>query len=724
MGRVWIPKSFLVHLLLLSAPPPSPSNNPATLAHSCLHRLGSHALALRLFLKISSFASCADKDDRRFTRLDATYANQQLQNALHQRNTEEVWRSLQTLIKKNGIFPEPASLNNSFTLLSYGGDALSLNRAYKLLARVKAEQRLDLLDGDSLCLLALAFARANMPDFAANALRLLVREDFFPSLKVWTTILEHLMVQATGASLAAKLFLEICMYLKRSALIEQESTNTDSLLAMTPNQEAFNLALEACVTGGNSVKAEEIIDQMGNFDLAPDNSSFCSLIKTYVKDGRMRALKMILPRMTKAGVVPNQATLNTLLSAYVNLDDVDAAGQLLRRWLQAGQCGKVASDEPHDSKVRQETKSSATNTAISEGTKSKMVYAEQLLSTWGTILGTPDAEAYGTVLKGFVSKGRVLDAAQLLIDLQERESYEYVECQHAIDGLLQLGIREGAHGILHAMAALNAPADVHAYASLLQAYCQIPQPEKAEEVIKDAKMIGHQLAIACHEALIDMYLLLQDYSSAFSVFTGIKKCGLVPLEASFTLLLKVFETSKKPSLMRKVLEVACLNPPMQVELKHWNATVETFCKARMMFDAKCTVKRMKQLGFQPDATTYNALLNGYYTHGGKTNEILLLWPEVTQLNILREGIEPLKFTKDLLDGFLHAFVRFGYFKKALDVVSKMEEQKFYVDKTKYKKLYLQYHRDLFTSSHASQRRVDKSQERRKQVGEFKNWVGL
>eukprot|EP00249_Psilotum_nudum_P021500 c28128_g1_i1 orf=1-264(+) len=87
MGRVWIPKSFLVHLLLLSAPQSAP-NNPATLAHSCLHRLGSHALAsssepLRLFMKISSFASCADKDDRRFIRLDATYANQQLQNALH-----------------------------------------------------------------------------------------------------------------------------------------------------------------------------------------------------------------------------------------------------------------------------------------------------------------------------------------------------------------------------------------------------------------------------------------------------------------------------------------------------------------------------------------------------------------------------------------------------------------------------------------------------------------
>ena len=133
---------------------------------------------------------------------------------------------------------------------------------------------------------------------------------------------------------------------------------------------------------------------------------------------------------------------------------------------------------------------------------------------------------------------------------------------------------------------------------------------------------------------------------------------------------------------------------------------------------------MKQLGFDANAHTYVFLLGGYILVGSKTNEILLLWAEIKENLAPKDGSTPLQLTEELLNGFLTIFVKYGYFKNALDVIAKMEERKFWADKEKYRNMYWQLHKDLYTSKHRSQRRVDMSQERRKQVDAFKNWVGL
>ena len=60
----------------------------------------------------------------------------------------------------------------------------------------------------------------------------------------------------------------------------------------------------------------------------------------------------------------------------------------------------------------------------------------------------------------------------------------------------------------------------------------------------------------------------------------------------------------------------------------------------------------------------------------------------------------------------------------MDVISKLEERSMWVDKEKYKDMYGNLHKTLYTSKQRSQQRGGMSQERRGHVNAFRTWVGL
>jgi pentatricopeptide repeat protein len=278
--------------------------------------------------------------------------------------------------------------------------------------------------------------------------------------------------------------------------------------------------------------------------------------------------------------------------------------------------------------------------------------------------------------------------------------------------------------MLEAMTIKNMPADNMSYATLVKAYCKLPQPVKAEAVLQEACKVGHLLDIGFYVSVIDAYNLVQDYNSAHRVFHEMKCRGVSPLEPILDRLLAFFEKQDKPYLMLKLLNTSARDPPLKMALYHWNRTIQVFCKGKLVSDAKASVRTMRRLGIDADANTYVFLLSGYILMGNKTNEILLLWTEIKDKLSPIDGGNPIQLTEELLAGFLTIFIKYGYFKNAMDVISKLEERNMWADKEKYKDMYWRLHRRLYTSKHRSQRRVDMSQERRRHVDAFKAWVGL
>lgn len=633
--------------------------------------------------------------------IDPKFLILRLEKFLEHKNADQAWQALQKLKRAGADFPEKHLIRESLALFA-AGDALCLLRAHKIMSRLNKEDKLDYVDGDLLGSLSLAYAKADMFDLSANAFRLMLQKHHYPPLALWKTLLESWVQNPRGAVYAVKVFLEICRYCSHASSEHKSKTKS-----VTPDKEAFLIALRACAVLGESGKAEEVLNQMGRFSLSPDNACFCSLMKAHEKGGSIEHVKKVLLRMKQAQEVPDRTTLNSLLTACVNIGEVDVAAQLVLCW-----GGKVKGGL-------------GGNEGESGSSKDKSHHEiHESIREWKGALESPCGETYTLLLKAFLQKNRVADAAKFLGKLYCTEDSDYISCSFAIDGVLKLGLRDEINYMLQELAVQNTPADSMSYGMLVKAYCKLPQPLKAEAVLQDARRVGHLLDIGCYDSVIDAYNLLQDYDCAQRVFRDMKRHAVVPLEPILNKLLAFFEKHGKPYLMFKLLESASRDPPLKMELQQWNKAVQSFCKGKLLFDAKAVVRRMKEVGFDLDANTYVFLLSGYILMGNKTNEILLLWAEIKEKLAAKPGSAPLRLNEELLNGFLTIFVKYGYFKNALDVIARMEERKFWVDKQKYKNMYWHLHKDLYTSKHRSQRRVDMSQERRKQVDAFKIWVGL
>ena len=71
---------------------------------------------------------------------------------------------------------------------------------------------------------------------------------------------------------------------------------------------------------------------------------------------------------------------------------------------------------------------------------------------------------------------------------------------------------------------------------------------------------------------------------------------------------------------------------------------------------------------------------------------------------------------------LYNFVRGTYFARDLEVISMMKQHKMFIDKFKYRELYLKFHRNLYKNKKAHKAETKAQFTRREQVMAFKKWV--
>ena len=123
------------------------------------------------------------------------------------------------------------------------------------------------------------------------------------------------------------------------------------------------------------------------------------------------------------------------------------------------------------------------------------------------------------------------------------------------------------------------------------------------------------------------------------------------------------------------------------------------------------------LQFEPNDQTYLSLINGYVT-AEKYFGVLMLWNEVKR-KVSPDKEKGIKFDHSLVDAFLYAMVKGGFFDAVMQVVEKSQEMKIFVDKWRYKQAFMENHKKLKVS-----RLRKRSFRKMEALIAFKNWVGL
>uniref|UniRef100_A0A1D1Z6U5 Pentatricopeptide repeat-containing protein At1g69290 n=1 Tax=Anthurium amnicola TaxID=1678845 RepID=A0A1D1Z6U5_9ARAE len=491
------------------------------------------------------------------------------------------------------------------------------------------------------------------------------RNRFFAPFEAWGHLLIRVARRNGGFDGFVRVFEENC----RIAIEER-------IDSMKPDLGACNEVLEGCCRDlGSVADAERVVEIMSALGVPQDARSFGCLAYLYASKGLQGRLFELEKLMSGLGISDKSVLYGNLIGGYVRCRDFGSILSVILRVLREEQ-------DSHGEYAH--------------------VFSE---------------ESYTEVVKCFVENGRIKELAGLVIESQQLESSRSTSIgigdtvgYRIVNACVNLGLLDKAHSILDEMNARGACVGLGVYSSILKAYCKERRTAEAAQLVTEICAAGLQLDPGSYDALIDASMSGRDFQSAFSLFRDMREARLPDLKVSYLTIMTGLMENHRPELMAGFLDSVVDDPRVEVAPHDWNSIIHAFCKVGRLEDARRTYRRMVFLQFEPNEQTYVSLINGYVS-AEKYFSVLILWTEVR-----RKGI---KLDNALLDAFLYALVKGGFFDAAMQVVEKAQELKIFVDKWRHKQAFMENHKKLKVAK--VRRRNFRKMEA---LIAFKNWAGL
>ncbi|KNA16569.1 hypothetical protein SOVF_087600 [Spinacia oleracea] len=586
-----------------------------------------------------------------------------LQQSLSTADTDEAWKSFKSLTNTSS-YPSKSLTNSLITHLSSLSDVHNLKRAFTAVVFL-VEKNPNLLDFDSVSRVLSSMAAANYAAPAFSLVKCMFKNRFFVPFDMCGPVLVEISKKNGSFVGYLGVFHENC----RVAIDEK-------LDFMKPNLDACNAALEGCCSDLESVEeAERVIELMSVLGVRPNELSFGLL-------GYLYALKGLEGKIVELG---------SLMGGFGFTDKMVFLSYLIRGYVKAGSMESVS-------------KTVLCSLKAGEGDGSKF-----------------SEETYCEIVKGFLKHGSIKDLAALVAEAQMSEPENVVGEQSTGFGIVNactvLGMLDKAHSILDEMKAKGAVVGLGVYLSILKAYCKEYRTAEAAQMVAEINCSGLHLDVSCYDSLIEASMSSQDFQSAFSLFRDMRDARISELKGSYLTIMTGLTENNRPELMAAFLDEVVEDPRIEVGTHDWNSIIHAFCKAGRLEDASRTFRRMAFLHFGPNEQTYLSLINGYVV-AGKYFNVLMLWNEVKR-RVSTDDYGGFKLNHKLIDAFLYALVKGGFFDAVMQVVDKSREWKIFIDKWRYKQAFMETHKKLKVSK--LRRKNFKKMEA---LIAFKNWAGL
>lgn len=521
----------------------------------------------------------------------------------------------------------------------------------------------NLLDFETLVTLLGSMKSANTAAPAFALVRSMFKSRYFMPFSLWG----HLLVDISRKNGIFASFLSVFKESCRIALDEK-------LDFMKPDLVACNAALEGCCREQESVAdAENVVETMSVLGVRPDEFSFGFLAYLYALKGLEDKINELEKLIDGFGFENKSMFYCNLISGYVKSQNLEPVSAVILRSLREGE-----------------------------------------ESSFGE-------ETYCEIVRGFLESRNIKGLAALIIHAQKLESSMVAVDKSVgfgiVSACVNLGLSDKAHSIVDEMNAQGASIGLGVYVPILKAYCKEHRTAEATQLVMEISSSGLQLDTGTYDALIEASMTSQDFQSAFALFRDMREARVPDLKGSYLTIMTCLLENKRPELMAAFLDEVVEDPRVEVKTHDWNSIIHAFCKAGRLEDARRTFRRMAFLQFEPNNQTYLSLINGY-VNAEKYFSVLMLWNEMKR-KISNDCEKSLKFDHDLVDAFVYALVKGGFFDAVMQVVEKSQEMKVFVDKWRYKQAFMETHKKLKVSK--LRKRNFKKMEA---LIAFKNWAGL
>ncbi|KAK8508060.1 hypothetical protein V6N13_055518 [Hibiscus sabdariffa] len=586
-----------------------------------------------------------------------------LERSLDTQNTDEAWKSFKALTTCCS-FPNKPLTNSLITHLSSLKDTQNLKRAFaSVVFVIEKDPKLLSFETVTTLLNSMNFANTAAPAFALA--KCMFKNRYFVPFGLWGNTLVDISRKSGSLVAFFRVFEECC----RIAIDER-------LNFLKPDLAACNAALECCCYELESVlDAEKVVATMSVLGVRPDESSFGFLSYLFALKGLEKKIAELENLMVQFGFSNKQVLYDSLIGGYVKSGKIDLVSATILRSLREGN-GKDLNF---------------------------------------------NVETFCQVVKGYIQNGVMKSLANLIIEAQKLES-PVLEFDKSIgfgiiSACINLGLSDKAHSILDEMNAQGGSVGLGVYVPILKAYSKELRTAEATQLVMDISTSGLQLDAGMYDMLIEASMTSQDFPSAFTLFRDMRDARIHDLKGSYLTIMTGLMENQRPELMAAFLDEVVEDPRIEIKTHDWNSIIHAFCKAGRLEDARRTFRRMTFLQFEPNDQTYLSLINGYVT-AEKYFSVLMLWNEI-KWKISGDKGKGIKFDHNLVDAFLFALVRGGFFDAVMQVVEKSQEMKIFVDKWRYKQAFMEKHKKLKVSK--LRRRSFRKMEA---LIAFKNWAGL
>ncbi|KAG2674665.1 hypothetical protein I3760_13G147900 [Carya illinoinensis] len=686
-----------------------------------------------------------------------------IQNAMDEGRFNDTWKLYEQHMQMEG-FPRKSVVNKLLTSFAESLDVQWLEKAYGLVEQAFEEGKQTLFEKDPLVYLSYGLAKSGLPVLASTILRKLVEMEEYPPVSAWSAILAFMSQTAAGAYLAAEIILEMG-YLFQDGRVDPRKKSNAPLIAMKPNTTAVNIALAGCLLFGTTRKAEQLLDMIPRIGVKYETNFLIIMAHIYERNGRKEELKKLQRYIDEAHNLSDiqfRQFYNCLITCYLKFGDLDSASNMVLEMLRKAKEARnslAAATLLYDtaSSGKKSLPAEASGQSLSqkrlEGSEnnrliryeefsrdrnflkleaeakqmlgtllSKLQMQVELLTTECGVL-QPTERIYAKLVKAFLEVDKTKDLAKFLIKAEKENSPVSSDSSalvHVINSCISLGWLDQAHDLLDEIRFAGIRTSSSIYSSLLKAYCKANRAGEVASLLRDARKAGIQLDSSCYEALMQSKVLQKDTQGALHLFQEMKEAKIPRAgHQEFEMLVKGCEDGGEGGLMAKLLQEIKEGQRFDSGVHDWNNVIHFFCKKRLMQDAEKALMKMRSLGHPPNAQTFHSMATGYAAIGGKYVEVTELWGEMKSL----ASSASMKFDQELLDSVLYTFVRGAFFVRANEVVDMMEKGKMFVDKYKYRTLFLKYHKTLYKGK-APKFQTEAQLKKREAALTFKKWVGL
>ncbi|KAL1216547.1 Pentatricopeptide repeat-containing protein [Cardamine amara subsp. amara] len=695
---------------------------------------------------------------------DPAKLNEEIQIAVEARRCDEAWRLFEQHMQMEG-FPRKSVVNNVLVCFAESLDSNWLQKGYSLVEKAFEESKQNLLEKEPLLYLSLALAKSGMAVPASTILRKLVETEEYPHVSAWSAVLAHMSLAGSGSYLSAEFVLEIGYLFQNNRVDPRKKSNTP-LLAMKPNTQALNIALAGCLLFGTTRKAEQLLDMIPKIGAKADANLLVIMAHIYERNGRRDELRKLQRHIDEACNLNDSQFwqfYNCLLMCHLKFGDLESASKMVLEMLRRGKVarnslgaailgfdrlilkkvsGKGSEVIEHDNPETQMVSIHSSMIPYDEFSRDRKflkleaevkdvlvallaklhVQVELITSERGVL--QPTEEIYVKLAKAFLESGKMKELAEFLLKAEHEESPVSSDSSmlvNVINACISLGMLDQAHDLLDEMRMAGIRTGSSVYSSLLRAYCKTNRTREVTSLLRDAQKAGIQLDSSCYEALIQSQVIQNDTHGALNVFKEMKEAK-IPRGGNqqFEKLLKGSEGKAEAGLMSKLLREIREAQSLDAGVHDWNNVIHFFSKKGLMQDAEKALTKMRSLGHSPNAQTFHSMVTGYAAIGSKYTEVTELWGEMKSI---AAATSSMRFDQELLDAVLYTFVRGGFFSRANEVVEMMEKKNMFVDKYKYRMLFLKYHKTAYKGK--APKVQSESQLKKREAGlAFKKWIGL